>query len=198
MRKSSALLLLISLCAGVTALAQPEVRTRAYLPVPSPRLEVRGFTWQPPAERGWLLEGRTPDAVVLMKFQTGDHFHLIVAQRLATAEVQDEKHLLELLSRSANMNGVAPVAERIDPVVRPDALCVRRLQKFQDEPELRPAWMTGPVDRDDAEFWCRHPAQAGVVVTLYYSHVHPPGEESPEFTQRADQLMAGMRFAPPE
>jgi hypothetical protein len=196
MRPCIALVLLTPLCAAVTALAQPQAGERAYLPVPPPRLEVAGFTWQPPPEQGWLLEDRTADAVLLMKFQTGDHFHLIVGQRIATGEVRDQRHLVELLSRSTDINGMEPVTESIEPVERADALCVRRVQKFQDVPELRPAWMTGPVDRDDAEFWCRHPGRASVVVTLYYSHVHPPGEESPEFVQFADRLMEGVRFTP--
>jgi hypothetical protein len=196
MSTAAALVLLTALCAAATALAQPEVATRAYLPDPPPRLELPGFSWQPPPERGWLLEGRTSDAVVLMKFQTGDHFHLIVGQRLATEEVRDQHQLVEMLSRSGEMDGMEPVAEWVEPVAHGGALCARRLQKFHDAPEFRPAWMTGPVDRDDAEFWCLHPARASVVVTLYYSHVHPPGEDSPDFGQIADRLLEGIRFVP--
>lgn len=186
------------LCCGALSCSTGQRRLEA-VPFPPSRIVLKGFSFMPPPESGWLVGGRSDDRVVLGKSGTHlDESFIVSAERAAARGVASQESLIENLRKKS---AIGPNDERyrnarqeVAPASIGGAACARYDGEAEDHGALTRSGRRDPMILSVKEVVCLHPGLKDTLVSIGYSHRHYPEDRDPAFPDRARELFESVEF----
>ena len=165
------------------------------------RLVQAGYSFMPPAGKGWRIAGRNDKQIVLGRFGPGtDETEMIVAGDVATPRFKDraefERYVRDQMSKESEADGrFSDQRFEFTPVNHQGAQCVRAHMTGVDHRAKRRSGSKGGMVLEIVQLSCRHPDDAGIVTYLGYSQRRLPGKPAPHFMDKGMRILDSLAFS---
>lgn len=170
------------------------------LPVPPQRVALQGYSFLPPAERGWVEAVRNPSRIVLGKF--GAHTDETFAIQALAARAPEKVGTSELAQfvRGEQEKDIEPNRHRVlehevAAATRDGVDCVQSSITAEDNAARKRSARPGIMVIEAISLACRHPKDSSVLITLTYSHRFYPEHRDARLREKAAALFATLQAA---
>jgi hypothetical protein len=167
--------------------------------LPAARIVLRGYSFQPLQEQGWLVLGRKEEAIILAK--RGSHLDESIGIRAGTGKLERAATQQGLVDSVRTLETVNPKDARmrnprveVTPATRGGAPCAVSDSEVEDHGALTASGRRDPMVIQTRTIYCRHSASGDAVVFLSYSHRHYQEDRDPAFPQRAQAVLDSLEI----
>lgn len=192
------LALMLTACAG-TRMAQTPAQPE--LSQPPQRLVQFGYSFMPPAGKGWRITGRNGTQVILAKSgPSPDETMKIMSGNVTTPHFKSpaefERYVHDKMTRAAEDGGrYGSRQAEFTAVTHQGAQCVQAHMTSVDHQAKRRSGRKGDMILEIVQLSCRHPNDAGTVTYLGYSQRYEPGQRDPDFMRKGMQVLDSLEFS---
>lgn len=169
------------------------------IPVPPARVEQQGYSFVPLNEKGWQFVARNAYQVALAKYGTKpDETFAIQATLLKLPAYSTPDEFLGVVKdgqeRDMDPKRFRILKYEVIALAGRATDCTKSHAVAEDNGALRRTSRRDIMVLEMLSLTCAHPRSKGVGVNVAYSHRHYPGDEDPNFAQKATQVIEGVQF----
>jgi hypothetical protein len=190
-------LLLLTFASSAYAQMEPESQD---LQIPPGRLFQKGFSLTPLDEKGWKITQRNPYQLILSKpGKNPDEEFVIQALvmklplfKSSEAFVQQVK---EVQVNGINLTRVALLEYGLNRHIKTGKNCVRsHISAEAPAASGRSSGKTEKMISEAVSLTCAHPKKKQVGINVTYAYRYYPGKKDPAFLEKAEKLIASLKF----
>lgn len=167
--------------------------------LPAARIVLRGYSFQPLQEQGWIIGGRSEQAMIIGK--RGVHPDESFIIRAGTWKLEGASTQQGLVDSVRRLESIDPKDTRnrnarivVTPATRGGAPCAVSDGELEDHGATTASGRRDPMIIQGRTIYCRHPTLKDAVVFLSYSHRHYQEDRDPAFPQRAQALLDSLEI----
>jgi hypothetical protein len=183
---------LLSACATGSQ-APPE------LPVPGQRIIQPGYSFLPPAERGWHAGPRDQFRVSIAKRGShADESYAVQGSVFRLPRFETTAELAQIvkegMQRDTDPTRFAVTRHDVVPDASRPTECVRSHAVAEDRNPVKRTSRAGPMVLELVSLTCAHPKNKSVGIDVTYSHRYYAGGQDASLPQKADHVLASVEF----
>lgn len=188
--------LILSSCASTQSMQSMQA-----VQVPPERLVLKGYSFIPLNEQGWLVRVRNPHQVVMGKLgASADESIGIVARKyVEKSPLQSSEEIVRQLEEIEQKNPdtarFKSLKKEIIPYRETGSACAYSHTTVEDHAAQKRTPRTGHMILDTVSLTCAHPRDNRTLVFLAYSQRNYPGEGDPKFLEKAKRLLSSLEFS---
>lgn len=171
--------------------------------VPPERLVLKGYSFIPLNEKGWLIRGRNPDQVVMVKPGANpDETIAIVARKyVEDSPLRSSEEIVSVLVEVEKKNSTSqrfkPLLQEIVPHQEKGSHCARSHIASEDHAPVRRTTRTDHMIIDGFTLACAHPKDNRTIVYVAISQRAYPGQGDQNLLAKAQQIFSSLEFSDP-
>jgi len=188
--------LILSSCASTQSMqSMQEVQ------VPPERFVLKGYSFIPLNEKGWLVRIRNPHQVVMGKLgASADETIGIVARKYvetspSRSSEEIVRQLEEIEQKNPDSARFKSLKREIVPYREKGITCAYSHTVVEDHAAQKRTARTGSMILDTVSLTCAHPGDNRTLVFLAYSQRNYPGEGDPNFLEKAKRILSSLEFS---
>lgn len=194
-QRKTATIILFLFAASATAAPSPPT-----LPQPVARVDLAGFSVQPPDVSGWLVLGRQPTILALARRVSGDNSIALQAGIYRSKTVASPDDLVsEWKSEESQANNgerYQILAHDVTKLEWQGAVCARSHASVKDLAPHTPSGKSGPMTVYSESLACEHPNNRNILVYITYSLRTNEAEPPATFHAEAEAALQSIAFTP--
>lgn len=190
-------LLLLTFISSAYAQMEPESQD---VQVPPGRLFQKGFSLTPLNEKGWKITQRNPYQLMLDKpGKNSDEEFVIQALVMKLPPFKSSEDFVQQVKEfqvnGINLTRVALLGYGLNRYVKTGKNCVRsHISAEQPTASGRLSGKSEKMITEAISLTCAHPKNKQVGINVTYAYRYYPGKKDPVFLDKAEKLIASLKF----
>ncbi len=169
--------------------------------VPPERFVLKGFSFIPLNEKGWLIRGRNPHQVVLFKLGANpdESIGIVARKYVEESPLRSSEEIVRLLEKvekqDSNLERFKALKQEIIPHREKGSNCARSHITSEDHAPVRRTTRTEHMIIDTVSLACAHPKDNRTIVYVGFSQRAYPGQGDPHLLEKAQQIFGSLEFS---
>ena len=168
--------------------------------VPPERFLLKGFSFMPLNEKGWLIGGRNPHRAVLGK--RGDNPDETLAIEANVFEgppmLKSSEEFVRLIkeaeTKNTNPARFKVFKHEVSPYMEKGNNCVRSHMAAEDHAAVKRTGKAGHMVLEKLTLICVHPKDNRAGINVAYSQRYYPDQRDPKFLEKATSVLNSIEF----
>ena len=168
--------------------------------VPPERITQTGYSFVPLNEQGWLIAGRNPYQVSLVRRgENPDETFAIQATPIKLPTFKSREDMVRVIkeeqTKDTNPSRFKLEKHEVNAYFEKVAYCVRSHMVTKDNAAVKRSGKTGDMILGAMSLMCAHPKDRNVGVSVTYSHRYYPDQNDPKFIEKASRILNSVEFS---